>query len=96
MRSRFLLMATGIAAMLGGDALARSVPAGCMDAVEKDARARNAASFADALLRLGESLAALGEKEAACATLNEVGRKFPRAAANVRQSAEREQKRSGC
>ena len=50
----------------------------------------------DALLRLGESLAALGEKDAACATLNEVGRKFPRAGANVKQSAEREHKRAGC
>jgi tol-pal system protein YbgF len=50
----------------------------------------------DALLRLGESLAALGEKEAACATLNELGRKFPRAGANVKQTAEREQKRAGC
>ena len=31
----------------------------------------------DALLRLGQSLAALGEKEAACASLGEVVRKFP-------------------
>ena len=31
----------------------------------------------DALLRLGQSLAALGEKEAACASLGEVLRKFP-------------------
>ena len=31
----------------------------------------------DALLRLGQSLAALNQKEAACATLAEVGRKYP-------------------
>jgi tol-pal system protein YbgF len=50
----------------------------------------------DALLRLGQSLAALGEKEAACASLGEVGRKFPRAAASVKQGVEREQKRVRC
>ena len=37
----------------------------------------------DALLRLGQSLAALGEKEAACASLGEVLRKYPRASASV-------------
>ena len=31
----------------------------------------------DALLRLGQSLAAMHQKEAACATLAEVGRKYP-------------------
>jgi tol-pal system protein YbgF len=50
----------------------------------------------DSLLRLGQSLAALKEKEAACATLAEIPRKYPKAAANVKQSAEREQKRVGC
>jgi tol-pal system protein YbgF len=50
----------------------------------------------DALLRLGQSLAALGEKEAACASLGEVGRKFPRASAAVKQGVEREQKRVHC
>jgi tol-pal system protein YbgF len=50
----------------------------------------------DALLRLGQSLAALGEKEAACASLGEVVRKFPRASAAVRQGVEREQKRVRC
>ena len=37
----------------------------------------------DALLRLGQSLAALKEKEAACAALGEVTRKYPRASAGV-------------
>ncbi|HYZ45052.1 MAG TPA: tol-pal system protein YbgF [Xanthobacteraceae bacterium] len=50
----------------------------------------------DALLRLGQSLAALGEKEAACASLGEVLRKFPRASAGVKQGVEREQKRVHC
>ena len=50
----------------------------------------------DALLRLGQSLAALGEKEAACASLGEVLRKFPRASAGVKQGVEREQKRAHC
>jgi tol-pal system protein YbgF len=50
----------------------------------------------DALFRLGQSLAALGEKEAACASLGEVARKFPRAASNLKQSVEREQKRVRC
>src|SRR4029077_5297529 len=39
----------------------------------------------EAMLRLGQSLAALGQRDMACATLNEVGRKFPRATASVRQ-----------
>ncbi len=50
----------------------------------------------DALLRLGQSLAAIGEKEAACASLGEVQRKFPRASPNLKQGVEREQKRVGC
>lgn len=51
---------------------------------------------ADSLLRLGQSLAALGEREAACATLNEVGRKYPKASAGMKQTVEREQKRARC
>ena len=50
----------------------------------------------EALLRLGQSLAALGQKEMSCATLAEVGRKFPRAPNNVKQGVEREQKRVRC
>jgi tol-pal system protein YbgF len=50
----------------------------------------------DALLRLGQSLAALEEKEAACAALGEVQRKYPRASLSVRQGVEREQKRVHC
>ena len=50
----------------------------------------------EALYRLGQSLAALGENEAACAALAEVGRKYPRALAGVKQGVEREQKRVRC
>ena len=50
----------------------------------------------DALLRLGQSLAALNQKEAACATLAEVGRKFPRASGNVKRGVTQEQTRAHC
>jgi tol-pal system protein YbgF len=50
----------------------------------------------DALFRLGQSLAALGETEAACAALSEVGRKYPRSSAGVKKGVEREQKRVHC
>jgi TolA-binding protein len=51
---------------------------------------------AEALLRLGQSLAALREKELACATFGEIGRKYPRASTTIKQAIEREQKRVGC
>ncbi|MDP4021646.1 tol-pal system protein YbgF [Methylobacterium sp. NEAU 140] len=50
----------------------------------------------DAMLKLGVSLAALGAREQACATLAELDRKFPNAAATVRQGVAREQKRARC
>ena len=49
-----------------------------------------------ALLRLGQSLAALNQKEAACATLAEVERKYPRASAGVKRGVAQEQKRAHC
>jgi tol-pal system protein YbgF len=55
-----------------------------------------AAKAPDALLRLGQSLAQLGERDAACGTLAEVGRKYPRASLSVKQAVEREQKRVHC
>lgn len=55
-----------------------------------------AAKAPEALLRLGQSLAALKEKEAACAALGEAARKYPRASNAVKQGVEREQKRIGC
>jgi tol-pal system protein YbgF len=50
----------------------------------------------DSLLRLGQSLAALKEKQAACATLGEIPRKYPNAPNNVKHTAAQEQKRVGC
>ncbi len=56
----------------------------------------SSAKAPDALLRLAQSLAALKEKETACATLGEIPRKYPRASASIKSAAEREQKRVGC
>jgi len=56
----------------------------------------SSAKAPEALLRLGQSLAALKEKETACATLGEISRKYPRASAGIKSAAEREQKRVGC
>jgi tol-pal system protein YbgF len=51
----------------------------------------------DAMLRLGQSLNAIGgAKEQACAAFGEVTRKYPNAAANVRAAAEKEAKKNQC
>jgi tol-pal system protein YbgF len=50
----------------------------------------------DALLRLGQSLAAIGQKEMACASLNEINRKYPRASASVKRGVEQAQKKAKC
>ena len=50
----------------------------------------------EALLRLGQSLAALGEKETACAAWGEIGRKYASASANVKKNVAAEQKRVRC
>ncbi len=51
---------------------------------------------ADAMLKLGVSLNALGARDQACATFAELERKYPQAASNVRQGVDREQKRARC
>jgi tol-pal system protein YbgF len=56
----------------------------------------NAVKAPDALLRLGQSLAALGERETACASLGHVMTKYPKASANVKRAVEQEQKRVRC
>ena len=63
---------------------------GVTDKFEKSAKAP------DSLLRLGQSLAALKEKEAACAALDQVTRKYPRASGGVKAAVDREQKRIKC
>ena len=50
----------------------------------------------DALLKLGIALNALGAKEQACATYQEVDRKYPTASSDVRAGVERELKRTRC
>jgi tol-pal system protein YbgF len=56
----------------------------------------HASKAPNALLRLGQSLAAMHQKEAACATLAEVGRKFPRAPSSVKRGVTQELKRAHC
>jgi tol-pal system protein YbgF len=56
----------------------------------------NAVKAPDALLRLGHSLVALGERETACASLGHVLAKYPKASANVKRAVEQEQKRARC
>ncbi|MGU9981690.1 tol-pal system protein YbgF [Phreatobacter sp. HK31-P] len=48
------------------------------------------------LLRLGQSLNALGEREAACAAYAEFNRKFPNANASTKQAVVSEQRRASC
>ncbi len=50
----------------------------------------------DSLLKLGITLAALGQTEDACLTLSEVGRTFPNASPSVKQRAQQERSRNGC
>ena len=50
----------------------------------------------DALLRLGQSLAALGEKETACAAWGEISRKYARASGQGEEDVAAEQKRVRC
>jgi len=50
----------------------------------------------DSLLHLGKSLAALGEKDAACSTLKAVAKQYPAAPGQVRQDVSAELKRAGC
>jgi tol-pal system protein YbgF len=50
----------------------------------------------DSMLRLALSLRGMGQPDQACATLAEIGRKYPDATTEVRSSVEREQKRGNC
>jgi tol-pal system protein YbgF len=50
----------------------------------------------DALLKLGQSLAELHQKEASCATLAQVGRKYPQASAGIKRAAQDELKKLRC
>jgi len=48
------------------------------------------------MLRLGMALAALGEKEAACATFQAVPSKYPKASPTILSGADREAKKNSC
>ena len=50
----------------------------------------------DSLLKLAMSLKRLGQKQAACETFAELGVRFPRAPAHIKQRARTERRRSGC
>ncbi|HCL62640.1 MAG TPA: tol-pal system protein YbgF, partial [Rhizobiales bacterium] len=50
----------------------------------------------DTLLRLAMSLAALGQKDAACSTFGELKAKFPTAPDQIRDEAKSERKKAGC
>jgi len=50
----------------------------------------------DTLLKLGMSLAELGQKEAACSTFGELAKKFPQAPAQVLDQAKGEREKAGC
>ena len=55
-----------------------------------------AAKAPDSLLKLGMALNGLGAKDQACATYAKVGVDYPAASNAVRQSVQRERRRSGC
>lgn len=55
-----------------------------------------AARAPSSLLRLGQSLNALGEREAACAAYAEFNRKFPNANASTKTAVVNEQRRASC
>jgi tol-pal system protein YbgF len=50
----------------------------------------------DGLMRLGQSLAMLGNAEQACATFVEVGKRYPTASSFVKKSVEREMQKDHC
>jgi tol-pal system protein YbgF len=50
----------------------------------------------EGMLRLGQSLAMLGNNEQACATFGEVGKRYPTAATALKKSVEREMQKDHC
>jgi TolA-binding protein len=48
------------------------------------------------MVRLGQTLAALGNRDQACATFAEFGRRYPTATASVKRLAERETTKNHC
>ena len=50
----------------------------------------------ESMVRLGQTLAALGNSEQACATLTELGKRYPAASASVKKQAEHESAKDHC
>ena len=50
----------------------------------------------ESMVRLGQTLAALGNNQQACATLTEFGKRYPAASASVKKLAERESAKDHC
>jgi tol-pal system protein YbgF len=50
----------------------------------------------ESMVRLGQTLAALGNSEQACATLTEFGKRYPAASTSVKKLAERESAKDHC
>jgi tol-pal system protein YbgF len=50
----------------------------------------------ESMVRLGQTLAALGNSDQACATLTEFGKRYPTASASVKKLAERESAKDHC
>jgi tol-pal system protein YbgF len=50
----------------------------------------------DTLLKLGMSLAELGQKDAACSTFSELAAKYPNASEHILEEAQSERKKTGC
>ena len=50
----------------------------------------------EGMMRLGQSLAMLGNAEQACATFAEVGKRYPSASAQVKKTVEREMQTHHC
>ena len=59
-------------------------------------RFRTSAKAPDSLLKLGITLARLGQKDAACAAFDEMRIEFPRTPRNTRDRVKAEQRRVGC
>ena len=64
--------------------------------ITEDMKAAMRARDAERLGTIRLLTAAMKQKEMSCATLAEVGRKYPKATSTVKQGVEREQKRVHC
>ena len=58
--------------------------------------ANEAKAVGEMCVRLGQTLAALGNSEQACATLTEFGKRYPTASASVKKLAEHESSKDHC